>query len=114
MPCSVQTLKQLPRLCLKRGLTLSGEAKNTCKLDSPPKGQTPFETKPSAWWQVASRFTKHRLLDCPQDVDIHLLVSAQANSHLILIDGQFAHAITQVIHAMRGGYLTQQTYFRGG
>ena len=34
------------RLCPKRGLTLSGEAKNMCKFDSPPKGQTPFGTRP--------------------------------------------------------------------
>jgi hypothetical protein len=35
------------RLCLKRGLTLSGKAENTGKIELPPKGQTPFQTEPS-------------------------------------------------------------------
>ncbi len=34
-------------LCLKRGLTLSGKTKTQSSLGVPPKGQTPFETKPS-------------------------------------------------------------------
>jgi hypothetical protein len=36
------------RLCLKRGLTLSGEARNIRKIVSPPKGQPPFQTEPSS------------------------------------------------------------------
>ena len=37
----------LTRLCLKRGLTLSGRGKNTGETTRPPKGQTPFQTEPS-------------------------------------------------------------------
>jgi hypothetical protein len=37
---------RITRLYLKRGLTLSGEAQNAWKIVSPPKGQTPFQTKP--------------------------------------------------------------------
>jgi hypothetical protein len=40
------------RLYLKRGLTLSGDARNIGEIVSPPKGQTPFQTEPS----VADRF----------------------------------------------------------
>ena len=39
--------EKLARLCLKRGLTLSGKAANPGKNDLPPKGQTPFQTEPS-------------------------------------------------------------------
>ena len=35
------------RLCLKRGLTLSGKAENTRENDLPPKGQTPFQAEPN-------------------------------------------------------------------
>jgi len=38
------------RLCLKRRMTLSGQGKNTRKTTCPPRGQTPFETKLSIYF----------------------------------------------------------------
>ena len=59
----IHLASQETRLCLKRGLTLSGRGKNTAETTRPPKGQTPFQTAPRVEsWQFLQRKINGRSL----------------------------------------------------